>query len=89
MSGPCSWRSRTPDGQTISSVNYTVTNATGAVVVSDVLNVSSPCATASVEISLRAGAGYSIAMTATTSGGSSCTGSATLTWSPLRQRRSL
>jgi uncharacterized repeat protein (TIGR04052 family) len=67
----------TPDGQTISSLNYTVTNAAGAVVVNDVLNVSSPYATASVEISLRAGAGYSIAMTATTSGGSSCAGSAT------------
>ena len=67
----------TPDGQTISSVNYTVTDAMGAVVVSDVLDVSNPLATASVAISLRAGTGYSIAMTATTSGGSSCTGSAT------------
>jgi uncharacterized repeat protein (TIGR04052 family) len=68
---------RTADGQTINTVSYVVTNAAGEVVVSDVLNVRSPYATISVEISLPAGAGYTITMTTTTVEGSSCQGSAT------------
>jgi uncharacterized repeat protein (TIGR04052 family) len=67
----------TPDGQTIASVNYTVTNGAGAIVVNDVLDVHSGYATVSAELSLRAGTGYQIAMAAMTSGGASCTGSAT------------
>jgi uncharacterized repeat protein (TIGR04052 family) len=67
---------KTPDGQTINTVSYVVTNAAGEVVVEDVLNVSSAYATISVEISLPAGAGYEITMTTTTVEGSSCEGSA-------------
>jgi uncharacterized repeat protein (TIGR04052 family) len=65
----------TPDGQTIDTMSYVVTNAAGEIVVDDVLDVRSPYATVSVEISLPGGAGYTIAMTATTAEGAKCHGS--------------
>jgi uncharacterized repeat protein (TIGR04052 family) len=65
-----------PDGQTIDTVSYVVTSGAAENVLNDVLDVSSSHATVSVEIDLPAGAGYTIAMTATTAEGSTCHGSA-------------
>ena len=65
------------DGATVSSVAYTVLSSTNATLASGTINVSDPNATISIDLSLPAGTGDVVKLTATTSTGLPCSGTST------------
>lgn len=67
---------KSPDGEVIRSVSYTITNAAGDVVKKDAINVTDDRSTVSVAFSLVVAKGYTISMSAATLAGGSCSGSA-------------
>src|SRR6201986_2427830 len=58
-----------PGGATISTVNYTILSSTSAQLAAGSINVSDPNATISLDITLPAGTGDTVALSATTSTG--------------------
>ncbi|MEY4513080.1 MAG: hypothetical protein RLZZ450_5202, partial [Pseudomonadota bacterium] len=65
------------DGIVINRVDYTVTNAAGVEVLKNHVDLSDPLATFLVRLTLPAGTGYKIAMSAETTLGKACAGEAT------------
>jgi hypothetical protein len=63
-----------PSGATVNSVHWEIDSSTGAVLRSGTINTSDKNATPSVDTSCPAGTGDRVTLTATTSDGTSCTG---------------
>lgn len=63
-----------PGGVTVNSVAWRVLSSSSAVLASGTINTSNPNATPSVNVSLPAGTGDTVSMTAMTSQGTSCSG---------------
>src|SRR5580704_14299516 len=66
-----------PGGATILEISWTVTSSTGQILASGTTDTSRAGTTASVAVSLAAGTGDVVTMTATTGGGDVCSGSST------------